>query len=661
MPSPFTQFTNLDFDQIKTQIKDYLRANSNFTDFDFEGSNFSVLIDTLAYNTYITAFNSNMVVNESFLDSATLRENVVSLARNIGYVPRSKTASRAAITFEVPTTTSSPFLTLQAGLVCVGSSDNTTFRFSITEDITTTVKNGIAKFGSSTAPVYIYQGNLLTKQWTVDNSQDQRFILENPNIDIANLVVYVKGINDTGLGREYYKVDNILRLDKNSEIYLIQEVQDEKYELLFGDGYFGRKLENNSVITVKYIVTDGARGNGASNFDFQGNFIDASNIRVNPSGGIAVNTIQKSSNGGEIESIESIKYFAPRLYSSQYRAVTSRDYEAIIQSIYPNTESVSVIGGEDLNPPQYGKVQISIKPKNGNYISDFDKQNILNKLKQYSIAGINQQIIDLKILYVEIDSSVYYNANQVSNVNDLQTSIISSLTEYSKSVNMNRFGGRFKYSKVVQLIDRVDNAITSNITKVRVRRDMKVLVNQFAQYELCFGNRFHINPEGYNIKSTGFKVQGFDNDTVYFTDVPLTKIIIGSNGKEIIKLDDSKVDANGNIIYTGDLAVIKLTEKGEKSVILKSAGTVDYTNGEIIINTINITSTVAENNIIEIQAFPDSNDIIGLKDLYLSFDIANSEINMRRDVIASGEDISGVTFTRDFYTSSYSNGEIERK
>jgi hypothetical protein len=209
---------------------------------------------------------------------------------------------------------------------------------------------------------------------------------------------------------------------------------------------------------------------------------------------------------------------------------------------------------------------------------------------------------------------------------------------------MNRFGGRFKYSKVVQLIDRVDNAITSNITKVRIRRDMKVLVNQFAQYELCFGNRFYINPEGFNIKSTGFKVQGFDNDIVYFTDVPR-------------KTADGKLDGSG----LGDLAAIKPTERGENTVILKSVGIVDYTNGEIIVNTINITSTVAENDIIEVQAFPDSNDVIGLKDLYLSFDVSNSEINMLRDVIASGEDISGVTFTRDYYTSSYSNGEIERK
>jgi len=648
---PFTQFTNLDFDQIKTQIKDYLRANSNFTDFDFEGSNFSVLIDTLAYNTYITAFNSNMIVNESFLDSATIRENVVSLARTIGYVPRSKTAAKAAITLRVPTTTASSFLTLQAGLVCVGSFDNTSYSFSLSEDVTAAVSGGIATFGSSVTPINVYEGSLLSKQFTVNTAQDQRFILDNPNIDTSTMVVYVKGINDTGLGREYTKVDNILRLSKISEIYLIQEVQDERYEILFGDGFFGKKLENNSVITVKYIITSGKTGNGATSFDFQGNFVDSSNIRVTPSGTVTVNTIQKASNGGEIESLSSIKYFAPRLYSAQYRAVTSRDYEAIIQSIYPNTESVSVIGGEELTPPKFGTVQISIKPKNGTFVSDFDKQNILSKLKQYSIVGINQKIIDLKILYVEIDSSVYYNSSQVSDVNTLRSSVISSLTQYASSLDVNKFGGRFKYSKVVQLIDRVNSSITSNISKVKIRRDMKVLVNQFVQYELCFGNRFHINPEGFNIKSTGFKIAGSD-DIVYFTDVPNTTGEIGPSGKLILKLDGSQ---------KGELAVIKMSNTGNKTVVIKSAGVVDYKEGEVIVNTLNITSTVAPDNIIEIQAFPESNDVVGLKDLYLSFDISKSKINMVRDVITSGEDISGVTFIRDFYTSSYSNGEIERK
>ena len=273
---PFTQFTNLDFDQIKTEIKSYLRANSNFTDFDFEGSNFSVLIDTLAYNTYINAFNANLVVNESFLDAATVRENVVSLARNIGYVPRSSSSAKAHVTFRVPTSTTSQFITLKAGLVAVGNYDNTSYRFSVPEDISAPVKNGFADFGSTTKPVTISQGTYLTRQYIVVGSVDQRFILDNPNIDASSIVVNVKGPNETGLGREFHKVDNILNLDKTSEIFLIQEIQDERYEILFGDGYFGKKLENNSTITISYIVTDGESGNGPSVFDFQGNFTEES-------------------------------------------------------------------------------------------------------------------------------------------------------------------------------------------------------------------------------------------------------------------------------------------------------------------------------------------------------------------------------------------------
>ena len=632
---PFTQFTNLDFDQIKTQIKDYLRANSNFTDFDFEGSNFSVLIDTLAYNTYINAFNANLVVNESFLDAATVRENVVSLARNIGYIPRSRSAAKAQVTFSVNTTTTSTFLTLRAGLVCVGAFDNTAYRFSIPEDVTATVVNGVATFGSTDQPLEVLQGSFLSRQFLVDKSVDQRFILDNPNIDSASIRVFVKGINDSGLGREYKVADNILNLDKNSEIFLLQEVQDERYEILFGDGYFGRPLENNAVVTVRYIVTDGKAGNGAARFDFQGNFVDDSNIRVVPTDTITVNTVQKASNGGDIENVSSIKYFAPRLYSAQYRAVTTNDYEAIIQDIYPNTESVAVVGGEELSPPKFGTVQISIKPKNGTYVSDFDKQRILNKLKKYAIAGINQKIIDLKVLYVEIDSAIYFNTSQVSNVETLKTNVTSTLAEYAQDVDMNRFGGRFKYSKILQLIDRVDSAITSNITKVIIRRDLKVLRNQFAQYELCFGNQFHIKPDGFNIKSTGFRIAG-ESSVVYLTDTPTTTT-------------------------TGIISIVKVGENGEKFVVAKEAGIVDYKKGEIILNTVNIVDTVVPEDIIEIQAFPESNDVVGLKDLYLSFDVSNSKINMIKDVIASGEEISGVSFTRDYYTSSYSNGALERK
>ena len=625
---PFTKFTNLDFDQIKSQIKSYLRANSNFKDFDFEGSNFSVLIDTLAYNTYITAFNSNMIVNESFLDSATLRENVVSLARNIGYVPRSRSAAKAQISFTINTTSTTPTLTLAAGLVCIGASENQTITFSIPSSITTTVSNGVATFNN----IDVFQGTYLSKQFLVDGSLDQRFLLDNSFIDSSTIVVNVTGPNETGIGREYSLANNILNIDATSETYLIQEVQDEKYELLFGDGYFGKKLENGTIITATYIITDGAEGNGSANFSYSGRVLDSLNNPVVPTNTIVISTNQSAQNGGDIESVDSIKYFAPRIYASQYRAVTARDYEAIIQSIYPNTESVAVVGGEELDPPEFGQVLISIKPKNGDFVSDFDKQNIQSKLKNYSLSGINQKIIDLKVLFVEIDSAVYYNSSQVSNVSDIKSKVTSVLNTFSTS-NINKFGGRFKYSKLGQIIDNADTSITSNITRVIIRRNMKVLLNQSAQYELCYGNAFKKNAGGFNIKSTGFTVAN-QSGTLYFTDVPNS---------------DNKM---------GTLSVVKESSTAnEFIVVIKSAGSVDYEKGEIIVNTLNITSTIQPNNIIEIQAFPDSNDVIGLKDLYLSFSVADSTINMVKDTISSGEQISGVGYKT---TSSYLNGSLKR-
>ena len=647
---PFTQFTNLDFDGIKAQIKDFLRSNSNFSGFDFEGSNFSVLIDTLAYNTYINAFNANLIANESFLDSATIRENVVSLARNIGYVPRSKTAATATINISdvnvgATNDSTTKFLTLRSGLACVGSSENTTYRFSLPDNVTSSRIRDIGgtSFAQFDDPITVYEGTYLSRTFIVDNSKDQRFIIDSPNIDSSTIRVYVKGSADVGIGRKYSMVDNILNIDKNSEIFLSQEVQDEKYEILFGDGLFGRKLENNSVVTVTYIVTEGEDGNGPSNFNFQGSFTKSDGTFFTPSDSISISTLTNASNGSEVEDVSSIKYFAPRLYSAQYRAVTPRDYEAIIRTIFPQTESVAVVGGEELDPPQFGKVQISIKPKNGTFVSDFDKSQIKNKLKNYAIAGINSEIVDLKILYVGVDTTAYYNPSQIASPSNLRTSIISTLNSYASNVELNKFGGRFKFSKVNTLIDRVDNGITSNITKIIIRRDLKALLNQFAQYELCFGNKFNINPAGFNIKSTGFTINGF-NDIAYITDVP------NKNGAG--NLDGSNM---------GTLSVVIKNNRGEQRVIVKDAGVVDYMKGEVILNTINITSTVSNNNIIEVQAFPESNDVVGLKDLYLSFDVSKSKINTIKDVIASGEDVSGVVFQRDYYTSSYSNGDLERK
>ena len=638
---PSFKYTNLNFDQIKSSIKDYLRSNSEFSDFDFEGSNISLLIDVLAYNTYITAFNSNMVANESFLDSATLRENVVSLARNIGYVPRSRKAAEAIISFDYKFNGNSTTVSLKKGLVLVGSVEKTSYVFSIPEDIVATSPIDTGGVVGSNPPrtasfnnITVYQGSLLTKSWVVNGSTDQRFIIENSNVDIDTLTVNVKKSGATA-GLSFSKVDNIINVTKDSNIYLIQESPNETYELLFGDGLFGSKLEQGDTIEISYITTDGKFGNEGKNFTFSGDVRDDSNNSLISTNIISVTTSQTARNGAEIEAIDSVRYFAPRLYSAQNRAVTPRDYEAIIQKIYPNTESVSVVGGEELDPPEFGTVVLSIKPVNGTFLSDFTKQNILNDLKSYSIAGINQRIEDLKVLYIELNTTSYYNNTIFDDANQLKAEVIQSLTTYGNSTNLNKFGGRFKYSESQNIIDKTNNAITSNITKVTIRRDLKVLVNTTAQYELCFGNQFHILAGGGTVKSSGFTIAG-DPEFVYLTDIPR---------------DDGRY---------GDIAIFKPAKlEGESAeVVIKSAGTVDYLKGEILLNAVTINTTTAGDNIIEVQAFPESNDIIGLKDIYLSLDLSNSEINIVRDTISSGQQISGIGYQ---ITSSYSNGSLIRQ
>ena len=637
---PFSNFTNLDFDQIKTSIKDYLRANSNFTDFDFDGSNFSVLIDTLAYNTYITAFNSNMVVNESFLDSATLRENVVSLAGNIGYTPRSRTAARAQISFDITLSGDDlgkhSSLTLEPGIVCTGDVENESFTYAITEKVSTNVVNNVAKFEN----VNVFQGTYLEKTFRYDGSLDQRFILDNAFIDTSLITVFIRPFGEISEGTQYSLIDDIINVDSSSKIYLINEIQDERYELKFGDGFFGKKLgqqgsgADGDEILVKYIVTDGEDGNGAQRFTFSGRVTSNGNP-VDIVDTVPITTITKAQNGGEIEPLDSIKYFSPLTYSSQNRAVTARDYESIIKKVYPNTESVSVVGGEELDPPEFGTVVISIKPKNGDIVSDFSKNQILSRLKQYTVSGINQKIVDLKILYVEIDSNVYYNNSLTTTAENLKTSVINSLTDYSKSINLNQFGGRLKYSKLLKVIDDTDSSITSNITKIKIRRNLQISPNQFAQYELCFGNKFYVDPNGFNIKSTGFTIFG-NSSILYLSDVP-----------------------NADL-KTGVIRIIKILEDGSVLNVVSSAGSIDYEKGEVNISTINFLSTEKPNNVVEVQAFPRSNDVVGLKDLFVSLNVSNSTINMVRDVISSGDEISGVQFTRDFYSSSYPNGKIIR-
>ena len=622
----FGQYVNLDFDQIKTSIRDYLRANTNFTDYDFEGSNLSIIIDALAYNTYTTAYNTNMAANECFLDSATLRENVVSLARNIGYVPRSRRSARARISFIVSGLTETSTLTINAGIICNGSGANTNYIFCIPENITVPVVNGVGQFDN----IEIYEGNFISQEFTVDTSLfNQRYILDNSFIDTSTIKVKVKPSSSSTSSVTYKQIDNIIGITSTSNSYLLQEIEDERYELIFGDNVIGKKLSNSNVVTVSYITTDGKDGNGASEFSFVGNITNQDGGAINPSLIGLVSTDEKSRDGDEIESISSIKYFAPRIYSSQYRAVTSSDYESVLGYIYPNVESVTAYGGEEMNPPRFGKVFISVKPRNGDFLSDETKRELIQKLKSYAVAGIVPEFIDLKYLYVELTTNPYYNPSLNDDPENLKTGVSNALTQYSRSIDVNKFGGRFKYSKAVSLIDSVDSSITSNITLVTIRRNLKAVLGQFAQYEVCFGNMFHTQESSYNVVSTGFTIEGVVG-TVYLAD-------------EVINRDKGRI-----FFFT-------YTEGGTPNIVKKNAGTVDYMHGEVLIDTCNITSTVIENGVIEIQAIPHSNDIVGLRDLYVKFDMTNTTINMIPDLISSGENTSGSRFvhTHSYYTPTY--------
>ena len=631
---PLVNFSNIDFDQIKVSIRDYLKANSNFTDYDFEGSNLSTIIDTLAFNTYMSSYNANMVSNEVFIDSATLRENVVSLARNIGYVPRSRKAATATISFEVNVSGQNvSTLTLQPGIVATSSLlfGRQSYVFSVLEETKATVNpGGIALFKN----VPIYEGTFVKQSFTVNSrTPNQRFILTNTGIDSSLLKVIVKRDESSTVSRVFRKFDSLYELDSKTPAYFLQEVENERYELLFGDGIFGMKLteEALSYIEATYVVTSGESGNNISEFAFAGQLLDQNGAAITT--GISVIGTEIASYGGSaIESVESVKKYSTQIYSSKNRAVTAGDYEAIVPQIYPEAESVSAYGGENLDPPAYGRVFVSVKPYNGTHLSSSIKRTISNDLKRYSVAGIIPEIVDLKYLWVETDSNVYYNTNLAPGADYVKSIVLSNILTYSKSSQLNKFGGRFKYSKFQKVIDDSNEAVTSNITTVEMRRDLEAALGQFAEYEICFGNRFYIrNPGqppvmnnqiiGYNVRSSGFKVSGM-SDTLYLGDVPNPDL------------------------KTGSLLLFKLKSPTEVVVVKKSVGTVDYEKGEVKINAIKFIQTEVNRGspLIEISDTTYSNDVIGLQDLYLQLDMNNVVVTMVDDRISSGNDNSGSNY-----------------
>ena len=612
---PATQYLNLDFDSIKLSIKDYLRANSNFTDYDFEGSNLSILIDILAYNTYLNSYNTNMVANESFMGSATIRDNVIAHADNIGYLPRSSRSSKSNISFTVtfPNENSASTLTLKKGSVAVSNIENSNFNFSVIEDITVPIKNLKANF----AEIDIYEGVCIDRKFTVDSSRkDQKFILDNQKIDTTTIRVRVKKSASESIYTTYNPVENIIGSDSTSNIFLIKEYRDETYQLIFGDGIIGKKLENGNIVEVSYIVCNEDSPNGEQNFSFIGSLILDTQDIVSGTGIIPV-VNQPCIGGSKLESIDSIKKYSSRYLATQNRAVTSSDYESLIPVIFPKVESAVAYGGETLNPPQYGKVFISVKPDNSSVLSLFDKNFLRQELKKYSPIGLDIVIDDLEFLLIELNINAYYSPNLTSNPDLVRSKIFTTLGEYERTNDVTRFGGRFKYSQLSALVDNVDNSITSNITNVVMMRRLFPKFNAYVSYELCFGNTIFA-PLGtlYNVKSTGFKIDKY---------------------REVVYLTDEATSASN-----GNLWIFRMN--GDTPDFLETVGTVDYKEGELFIDSLNIISTSLSNNTIEVECLPASYDILGKRNLFLDISIDGSSVNMIKDDISSGSDISGINF-----------------
>jgi|TARA_Y100000033_G_scaffold1280_1_gene1162 hypothetical protein len=645
-----SQLTSLDFFEIKESIKSYLRTRKEFTDYDFEGSAASYLIDILAYNTYYTAFNANMALNEAFLETATVRDNVVRIAKQLNYTPRSIKAPRACVTIRVQTqvslngTTYPEFCTLRAGDVFVARNFNDTYTFCVTRDLQTTVDpaTGIATFD----PVLVYQGNLLKYNYTVDYTKKQDYVI--PTEDVDTQLVYVD-ISPNAQSQEidtYNLAANVTTLNSTSRVYFLEETDDLRYRLVFGDGVLGRKLIDGEYIRLSYVTTFGEEANGCKDFAFIGTIKDSDGRAIAPAN-IAVVTRESAADGEARESALSVKFRAPRSFSTQNRAVTETDYEHIVSEIYPQAASVTAYGGEKLSPPIYGKVYVAIRPKTGNKLNETTKAKIKNDLKRYTVASIDPVIIDPTIFYVIPKSYVYYDGNNTNKSGaQLGSDVLRNIDQFNKNGQNNRFGGRIDTSKYNTMVDNSDPAISGTVTQMTIGQNLDQFEfgSVFTQC-LDFGNPLYNpgdysgTPEGGNtcstdsdcpegqickdgkcvdegdsgtcapsfsvVKSGTFYATGYSEDLVN-----LTMAGSGTNATTAVSSSNSITGENQvlvpvNIRDDGKGNLILVTKRDEVEVTLNnSVGSVDYGSGQVCVGPIAIQGTPDDTTRLPIQVLP---------------------------------------------------------
>tara|TARA_B100001564_G_scaffold264122_1_gene225684 strand:- start:996 stop:2837 length:1842 start_codon:yes stop_codon:yes gene_type:complete len=605
--------SDLDFDAIKSNLKAFLQDQAEFSDYNFEGSGFAVLLDTLAYNTHYLGFNANMVANEMYLDSADIRKNVVSLAKMLGYTPSSAKSSIADVDITLNNATGST-VTMNKGTSFTSSIDNTTYQFVTNQDLTISPQDGVYKFSN----VNLYEGTLVTFRYTVDSTDvDQKFVIPSVTADTSTLKVTVQNSSTDTTLNTYTLASGLRSLDNTSKAYFLQETDTGKFQVYFGDDVIGKKLSDGNIVILEYIVTNKADSNGASSFTLSssvGGFTD-----------VSITTNSNAQGGAEPETKESIRFNAPLQYTSQDRAVTTTDYETLVKSIYPNALSISAWGGEDDETPVYGVVKIAIKAASGTTITNATKTDIVTKLKPYNVASVRPEIVDPETTSLVLTSNAKYDKKSTSKTADtLKSEIITAITNYNTNT-LSQFDGVFRYSKVTGLIDDIDTAILSNITTLKMRKEFTPTLSSSTKYDIYFRNAIYNPHSGHDsvVDSTGFKVAGNSNE-MFFDD-----------------------DGQGNIrVY--------YLVSGIKTIHNATQGTIDYSTGQITINSLNVASISnirgATSTKIEITVQPSSNDIVPVRDQILEIDVSNSIITVSEDTFTGGSSEAGVGYTT---TSSY--------
>ena len=602
------QVTELDFDLIKDNLKTYMKNQTEFSDYNFEGSGMSQIIDLLAYNTHYLAMNANFAMNEAFLDSATLRSSVVSHAKGLGYTPRSARAPVAYVDVTLNSSTANS-ATLAKGTRFTTKVDGSTFGFVVNEDITTTPTNGVMRFIN----VPIYEGTLITSRYTVDlNNIEQKFLISDDRGDTTTLKVSVQTSGSDVSTTTYTLATDITQVTSGAKVYFLQESTDGKFEVYFGDGVVGSSISNGNIVQLQYVVTNKNKANGAKSF---------STTSVSGETDVTVALLVAALGGAEPESISSIKFNAPLDYSSQGRAVTTQDYKTILPTVYAGTQAVQVWGGEDNDPPIYGQVFLSVRTKSGTNLTQAQKNSIAVDLKKYNIASIRPTFVNPLITKIKLKVDFKFDSKTTTKtVGDLETLIRSTLATYNSGDLLN-FDVVFRHSKISGLIDATDTSILSNTTRLTLNQIITPTLNASTQYVIDFNNALYNPHSGHNAtlggitSSTGFTIAGNTN-TLYIDD-----------------------DGNG-IIRT-----YYLVGGQTRTYVDASAGTINYSSGKIVLTDLNITSATNTDGTISVDILPASNDVVSVRNQLLEIDLTNTTVSGTVDTVAAGGSSAGTGYT----------------